>query len=132
MVLEYLRNCVHNDGDFLDLAFEVSKLKALKREADFYLLPGLASLINTALQEHEEKDRFQLELDTTSSVVVKEEEEDNFEKEFDVIFHSIANSQCSFSEDRIQDLVNRVNYNLTLKEAEGYKINVRLVHCFSK
>jgi len=128
VVLEYLRNCVHNDGDFLDLAFEVSKLKALKREADFYLLPGLSSSINTALQEHEEKDRFQLELDTTSSVVVKEE--DNLEKEFDLIFHSIANSQCTFSEDRIQDLVNRVNYNLALKEAEGYKINVGLIHDF--
>eukprot|EP00210_Caulerpa_lentillifera_P000575 g556.t1 len=121
VVLEYLRNCVHNDGDFIELPIEVSKLKALKREADFYLLPGLSTQINSVLQEQEAKERFQNELDTASSVVVKEEE--NSDKEFDLIFHSVSNSQCSFPEDRLQDLVNRVNYSLASKETEGYKIN---------
>lgn len=123
-ILEYLRNYVQNEGtDFVVLPTELSKLKALKRESEFYSLPGLTSQINAALSNQQlERERYQNEVETASSVIVNEEE--NLETEFDVIFDSISNTQCNFSEDSIQDLINRVNHSLASKDAEGYKINV--------
>lgn len=121
--MEYLRNYLQNEGtEFVVLPTELSKLKALKRESEFYSLPGLTSQINSVLSQQLQRERYQNEVETASSVIVNEEE--NPETEFDVIFDSISNTQCSFSEDSIQDLINRVNRSLASKEAEGYKINV--------
>ena len=49
-VLEYLRGYAHRDVETVELPCEISKLKALKREATFYRLPELVSQIQSRLQ----------------------------------------------------------------------------------
>eukprot|EP00210_Caulerpa_lentillifera_P002263 g2173.t1 len=121
VILEYLRNYyVQNEGILAELPTKVSKLKALRREAEFYALHNLTTQINSLLLQVMEKERCQNEVRSTSGIFMNEDE--NFEKEFDFIFHSASNSQCTFPEDRIEDLLSRVNQSLVLKKANGFKI----------
>jgi len=120
-VLEYLRGYVHRDVESVELPSEMKKLRSLKREAEFYRLPELVSLVNDAIQEQSHKDTNDDDVNSCSSVIVRED--DAFvETEFDVIFHSVASKQCHFTEDRIQELVGRVNHALSIKQADGFKI----------
>ena len=49
-VLEYLRGQCHKEMDDFQLPTDLNTLKALRREAEFYQLPGLVSRLTKAIE----------------------------------------------------------------------------------
>ncbi|GMH33978.1 hypothetical protein BSKO_01812 [Bryopsis sp. KO-2023] len=140
-VLEYLRDHSQADSEDYPLPDDLSSLRALKREADFYLLPALVARIskieevaeggerdkaettpkqNWSIEEKEqfEKERYERDTETESSVF----REGEVGTEFDVAYSAVTSHYPQFSEEKIQELVSRINYLLTYKFADGFKI----------